>query len=1091
MRVKDIFTESTFIRSITVAVIALIFGIMNATLSASSVLITPQELEQAKVRMTREPLKSYFESLSRGDGGNSAPILYLLTGEKRYAEKTRASIQENLDYLRTYIPTMINIWILRSPGQVVSTLLAYDMTKESGVYTADDLREIKETMAWCITHYRNHGADHLGKGFIYQTDYIPEDMEDWVIANMNVHRLLAVGLYGLVFPDAPGAAENTRYTVDYFERILSLGSRPGGAWAENPRYMGGVLQELYMLAAALKNAGERDFFQDGRFKEMLGFFAESIPAPGMKGPDRPTMLAADDSNWWENRGAILAWAAPRYHDGDPDETGRWMWCWRNLDSPLTPESLLFADPGIASVKPAYTSYLPGLGYVIFRDRFAEPDETFLFATFGPEYGTSNRTMHHQPNHGDFSLIWRGYPVMLTRGCSSYVWSRRMRDQTDFSHSVVTFDGDGESIVIPEHKYGGPAVEVNGGIDESLVRDYYPDGLTNFVSAHGFDYAAGEVKNWDVGLPAPFNVRHLLFLKPDVLVVWDQVRSSYPLQWNLHLPAETVTSSGNRISLTNRDGVDMTIDFLQDEPLDFTLGWPLESIRAEWPMVLSCPYGKGMFVFNALDIARQVLYSDNEGARKILENILSYPKRPEHIGLIETDGQTEAVLRRLGFSFELLDYRALDGDLSRFDRIVVGQFAVLVRDRDMIDWREKLWKYVENGGVCYWAYQYAWGWKPGDTSGPGYFPRTLMVGEGTSVLWGEGIELWRPVTMDDSPIWNSPNRITPADWDGWQVGPPDTTKVMPLYPILPNTDRARNIPVYYSDYWKVHASALRTYNINVPPTRSRFGPYRWIKVHHAPSDDYFAVLRLGKKGVTGSPPSDEILRGTEREALITQGNDVWWIFLGNHSGLTGNLALFRYDAGAVKFTVAKDGEKDIDSGQRFTVTPGDILLVDAVDATVGGLRFLFEHPATLSFGFGTSSGKLSMLEGGRIELPWKLTRAAISGKSIKVEKTRAGTVIAIPPGEYAVKIDGNSLELTLISHVGRVTVMDGDNRPVQWVHVFRDLPGAGRTLFQGATDAQGSLPVRWEGDERQTITLVKDTKSVRAEIRPGVQTVEFK
>ena len=111
---------------------------------------------------------------------------------------------------------------------------------------------------------------------------------------------MAVGLYALVFPEEPRSKEIVRYAVEYFERILSLGSRPGGAWSENPRYAGGVLQRLYMLAAALRNTRERDFFEDDRFKKMLGFFAESIPAPRMEGPDRPTMLAAADSHWWES-----------------------------------------------------------------------------------------------------------------------------------------------------------------------------------------------------------------------------------------------------------------------------------------------------------------------------------------------------------------------------------------------------------------------------------------------------------------------------------------------------------------------------------------------------------------------------------------------------------------------------------------------------------------------------------------------------------------------------------------------------------------------------------------------------------------------
>ncbi|MBN1292820.1 MAG: hypothetical protein JXB48_13345 [Candidatus Latescibacteria bacterium] len=1069
-----------------VLVSILCFPVMQ---SEGTVLLTDAELVQAKKNIQTEPLMSYFRNLSIGDGGQAAPVLYLLTGEKRFALKAQETVHNNLEFLRKNIPYMVNIWILRTPGPVVSALLAYDMTKDSGVYSQVEISEIQETLTWCITHFLNEGTDHIGKGFLYQTDYIPEDMEDWVIANMNIHRLLAVGLYAMVFPDEPRSDEIIRYTEDYFERILSLGSRSGGTFAENPRYMGGVLQELYMLAAALKNAGKRDFFQDERLIRMFGFFAESIPAPGMQGKYRPTMIAADDAHWWENQSEILSWAASRYYKTDPTRVGEWIWCWKNLGSLMTDKSLLFVNPDIEPVKPDYTSYLPGMGYVILRESFADPDETFFLGTFGPELGTSNRTMHHHPNHGDFSLIWRGYPVMLTRGCASYVWSRRMRDQTDFSHSVVTFDGAGESSVIPEKKYDLPALETNATFDETLVRDYYPDGITNYVSANSFDYVAGHVRNWGIGLPAPFNVRHFIHLKPDVFVIWDQVRSPYPLQWNMHLPAESVRQNGRSIEIVNHDGVEVMIDFLQDEPLDFTLDWPLESIRREWPMVLSCPYGKGMFIFNALDITRQVIENNHEGAIKILENLLSYPAQPKHIGLIETDGQTETVLNKLGFSCELLGYEDLDGDLSRFDRIIVGHFAVLVRDRDMLDYREKLWKYVENGGVCYWAYQFAWGWKPGDTSGPGYFPYTLMVGEGTSVLWGEGIELDRPLTMDNDSIWKGPNHINPEDWLGWQVGAPDTLKLL-HYNQRPNTDRARNIPVYYSDYWNVHASALRTYNIDVPQTRSRFGPYRWIKVHHEPSDDYFAVLRLRKKGLPGAEQFAEILKGTENETIIHHDDSYWRILLGNHPGNTGNLTVLKYDKSQVESNSARSKNEIPDILKQNAILPREMLFADMKDIETGGLKFSFEHPATFLYDASTQAGRISMLDGGKVTLPWELENISISGSSIKCDHVGNSTMFGLPPGEFTLKMVGNKLILDREIFAVRVKVVDRNNQPVQWVHVFRDLPGDSRTQFQGATDAQGFLTMRWDGEEKQSITLSKGKQKIRNTVHPGEQIITF-
>jgi len=1054
--------------------------------AASTVLLTDGELARVKENIGAEPLRSYYQRLLRGDGGSAAPILYLLSGERRFAERSREIILGDLAYLKKEIPFMVDIWILRPPGRAVSAIMAWDMTRDSGVYSDEDRSAIEETLSWTIDHFMNEGTDHIGAGFKYQTDYFPHDMEDWVIANMNVHRLEAVALYALVFHGSPRSKELLAYTAGYFERILSLGSRPGGAWAENPRYMGGVLQHLYIIAAGLKKAGVRDFFKDERFRGMLSFFAESIPAPGIDDPNRPLMVAADDAHWWENRSTILSWAASRYREAEPTAAGEWMWCWRNQGEPLTALSLFFVDPAVEPVKPSYGSYLPGMGYVLLRDRFAEPDETFFFATFGPELGTSNRTMHHAPNHGDFSLVWRGKPLFLTRGCASYVWSRRMRDQVDFARNLVTFDGAGEPIEIPEKRYAGEAVEVNDGFDETLAADFYPDGVANFVSSPTFDYAAGRVRNWQMSLPAPFNNRHFLFLKPDVFIIWDQVRSPYPLQWNFHMPAKDVEVNGKRVTLTTRDDVKLAIDFLQDERLECQLDWPMDSIRTDWPMVLSCPWGKGMFVFNAMDITRQVLENNHLGAAKILENIICYPARPKRIGLIGTDGQTAAVLEKLGFGYELLSYDDLAGDLSHFDRIIVGHFGVLVRDRDMVEYRQKLWDYVEDGGVCYWAYQYAWGWKPGDTSGPGYFPRMLMIGEGTSALWGEGIELDCPVATDGSPIWNSPNRITESDWLDWQVGAPDTLKLL-HYNQIPNTDRARNIPVYYSDHWQVHASAKRTYNINLPQTRRRFGPYRWIKVFHEPSDDYLAVLRPFE---SGNEPAAEIIRGRENEVLIGQDGDYWWVLLGKHAGLTGTLALMRYADGQLTFSRASDGTREVYDQQRFGVAPKELLLVDNLDAEIGGMAFAFEHPATLYVNLEDMTGRLALLDEGTVTLPWRLTRVTADGKTVRTRGADDATSFELRAGEYTFAVEGGTLALVKKRHVARLHVVDNEGEPVEWVHVFRKLPGRGRTLFQGATDGAGALSIRWEGAEKQELLFEKDGKSVTRTVTPGVQRIDF-
>ncbi len=317
----------------------------------------------------------------------------------------------------------------------------------------------------------------------------------------------------------------------------------------------------------------------------------------------------------------------------------------------------------------------------------------------------------------------------------------------------------------------------------------------------------------------------------------------------------------------------------------------------------------------------------------------------------------------------------------------------------------------------------------------------------------------------------------------------TTKLL-HYHEKPNTDRARNFPVYYSDHWRVHASALRTYNINVPATRSRFGPYRWIKVHHAPSDDYLAVLRPWKSS-DSSKPSSTILKGTETEAIISQGDDCWRILLGKHSGLNGNLAMFRYKKNQLKFSTTPEGKQVIDDRQYSNITPVEIALVDALAADIGGKHFTFQRPATFSYSLDESSGTLSMLEGGKVTLPWKLKKVSVSGHRIKHVNVSETTSINLPAGDYSYILSGETLEFTRNCHVGQIEVVNESGSTVSWVHIFRDLPGKGRTWFQGATDKRGRLSMRWDGEMRQEITLSKGKKSIRAKIKPGMQRIVFK
>ena len=92
--------------------------------AGGTVLITDAELAGVKENITKEPLREYYKKLSRGDGGRASPILYLLTGEERFAVEARSEVHNSLANLRRYLPYKTNIWMLHGPGWLESAVLA-------------------------------------------------------------------------------------------------------------------------------------------------------------------------------------------------------------------------------------------------------------------------------------------------------------------------------------------------------------------------------------------------------------------------------------------------------------------------------------------------------------------------------------------------------------------------------------------------------------------------------------------------------------------------------------------------------------------------------------------------------------------------------------------------------------------------------------------------------------------------------------------------------------------------------------------------------------------------------------------------------
>ncbi len=130
--------------------------------------------------------------------------------------------------------------------------------------------------------------------------------------------------------------------------------------------------------------------------------------------------------------------------------------------------------------------------------------------------------------------------------------------------------------------------------------------------------------------------------------------------------------------------------------------------------------------------------------------------PVKVGYVVGSGdRVPDAIRQMGFSLETISETDLaSGDLSRFDVIVVGIRAYQVRE-DVVANNGRLLDYAREGGTLIVQYQL-----------PGYAQQKLMP---FSTQMGPRVaDENAPITIlvPDHPIFNRPNKITAADFEGW-------------------------------------------------------------------------------------------------------------------------------------------------------------------------------------------------------------------------------------------------------------------------------------------------------------------------------------
>jgi LmbE family N-acetylglucosaminyl deacetylase len=119
-----------------------------------------------------------------------------------------------------------------------------------------------------------------------------------------------------------------------------------------------------------------------------------------------------------------------------------------------------------------------------------------------------------------------------------------------------------------------------------------------------------------------------------------------------------------------------------------------------------------------------------------------------------------ILRQLGIQVDLLDEVALAfGDLSQYDAITVGIRAYELRP-DLMRANQRLLDYVDRGGTLLVQYQRDFAW---DKQLPAPYPAKMGDKVARVTDPNSPVRFLAP----DSPLMNTPNKITLADFQGWE------------------------------------------------------------------------------------------------------------------------------------------------------------------------------------------------------------------------------------------------------------------------------------------------------------------------------------
>ena len=972
-------------RKIYYIICILLFTLVNSYYIYAGVLVESGTIMNGRRNFT-DPL---FNVSIHFDSGIGYAVNYLLTGEEDIGQSVKVEIlraalsaQENISQARAITEDV-------SSKKMYEALLMFDLVSQSGLFNSDERAGLKKSLHTVLSHYMNKE--------IFNWD------DDYRILGVSAMRIGAsCAIYALNFQEDPDSEIYLNYSIRCFQKNLANSIDDYGAWVtDSPGYAGEAVDYMIFTAKALKNGGFPDYFSDARLKNLLMYEMNLLPPQQCPLIKEVFMIpGAGQTDPVINHGGTAVIASTDLYKYFPDEASYLIWYWNQCGNPKNPLGILFIDTSIPYMRPDIKSRVAGGGMAVLSDNYATPKESMLFVDFGDAGGTFDREGHDHSGHGDFSFVWNGIPLVVHDGYTNDECSENLINRQAWRHSLVLYQGAGDSPVIPESIYINNPVEPDTTGNGTPPADFYPDGISQFLTTDLVDYVSGPVRLAQSDMPAPFHYRHFLFLKPDALLIWDQIETPFPLEWNVWMPVNNSQDEGNILKIYSNNNVELHILFAGDNDVNFEIDKPYDVKTWDWPFIMRSEFGSGEITYLSLDLTNYALDGSSTFAMDVLQNIIFQYGEPELTGLITENSKAAEILNRFHLNFDNIE----PADMGTVD---LSQYSLLLIDcTRAYEINEYIWKihdYISSGGNVVWICRSPSDTKPQNISGPGSIPVSLAYGS-CSVSFSDESDIRERITITDDPIWQKPNLITPDSWIEW------ISKNM----LEGNENKpfALHVPPAWSDSWKVLASVKNSFPVKSYANDILGIPSR-IRVKHPGSKDFFTLLL---PRITGESYNFDVINHGPGYVSFADPVTTWEISAGENSWTDANLS--------VKIT---------NQGGFETLYAFDCTYIDLETERISS-----ESPMTIYYSPKEDRG----------------TILTSSKNTIKHNETE----MKLYAGEITFYGLNGALTTERTVFVTELHVIDREGNPVRRARVYNG------DRFIGSTDKEGNLPVRWKDQQ---------------------------